>query len=33
MMVVNTGTDSCVSYGRYRTIHMNQFQLNDESGW
>jgi len=26
-------TDSCVSYGTYHTIHMNQFQLNNESGW
>ena len=28
-----TGTDSCVSYSTYRTIHMNQLQLNNESGW
>jgi len=27
------GTDSCVSYGTYCMIHMNQFQLNNESGW
>jgi len=27
----SVGTDSCVSYDS--TTHMNQFQLNNESGW
>jgi len=27
------GTDSCVSYGTYRTIHMNQFQHINKNGW
>jgi len=27
------GTGSCVLYDRYRTIHMNQFQLKNKSGW
>jgi len=27
------GIDSCVSYSRYHMLHMNQFQLNNESRW